>query len=69
MLWGSVDSQVGGAVDITLGLPADTLRRLGLSAPDGHVLPIAVGGTSDGYKVDWSTCVSVLSELSKMLIR
>ena len=55
VFWGSIDSQIDGKVDVTLGLPTDTLQRLGLSAPPGHVLPIAIGGTTDGYKVDWTT--------------
>lgn len=57
VFWGSIDSQIDGKVDVTLGLPADTLQRLGLSVPAGHVLPIAIGGTTDSYKVDWTTCV------------
>ncbi len=48
--WGSVDSQVEGPVDVTIGLPRDALRRLGLDAPPGHVLPIRIGGTSDAYQ-------------------
>ena len=56
VFWGSIDSQIDGKVDVTLGLPADTLQRLGLSAPAGHVLPIAIGGTTDSYKVNWTTC-------------
>jgi hypothetical protein len=63
VFWGSIDSQIDGKVDVTLGLPADTLQRLGLSAPDGHVLPIAIGGTADSYKVDWTTASAKLATL------
>jgi hypothetical protein len=55
VFWGSIDSTIDGKVDVTLGLPTDTLQRLGLRAPRGHVLPIAIGGTIDGYRVDWTT--------------
>jgi hypothetical protein len=29
VFWGSIDSQIDGKVDVTLGLPAETLQRLG----------------------------------------
>lgn len=54
MVWGAVDSQVDGPVDITLGIPSDTLKRFGLDVPPDHVLPISIGGTSDAYRVDWT---------------
>jgi len=54
VVWGTVDSQVDGPVDITLGIPSDMLKRFGLDVPADHVLPISIGGTSDAYRVDWT---------------
>ncbi len=37
MAWGFVDSQVDGPVEITLGIPADALLRLGITIPSNQV--------------------------------
>jgi hypothetical protein len=63
VVWGTVDSQIDGPVDVTLGIPADTLKRLGLDVPADHVLPVSIGGTSDAYRVDWTSASSKLATL------
>eukprot|EP00208_Stichococcus_sp_RCC1054_P005161 CAMPEP_0206136414 /NCGR_PEP_ID=MMETSP1473-20131121/1648_1 /ASSEMBLY_ACC=CAM_ASM_001109 /TAXON_ID=1461547 /ORGANISM="Stichococcus sp, Strain RCC1054" /LENGTH=665 /DNA_ID=CAMNT_0053528935 /DNA_START=263 /DNA_END=2260 /DNA_ORIENTATION=+ len=61
--WGSVDSQIDGPVEITLGVGSDTLQRLGITIPADQVLPIAVRGTSDAYSVDWAAATSKILAL------
>lgn len=65
MVWGAVDSQVDGPVDITLGIPSDTLKRFGLDVPADHVLPISIGGTSDAYRVDWTRFYFKINSLGR----
>lgn len=53
-MWGKVTPANDSALDMTLGLPADTLAWAGLKGvpPDG-MLTIAVKGTADKPKIEW----------------
>lgn len=54
-VWGSVDADK--RVDMTLAIPADTLRRVGLTRlPASTVLPIQLKGTIKHPVVDWIRC-------------
>ena len=51
--WGRVDP-VSSSLDIALGVPADTLKLVGLKHVDrGAMLVIPVRGTSSSPRVDW----------------
>jgi hypothetical protein len=55
--WGRVDTARGSAMDMTLGLPADSLRPLGLrDLADDYVFPLAVRGTSAAPQIDLVRC-------------
>ena len=53
-MWGKVTPANDSALDMTLGLPADTLAWAGLKGvpPDG-MLTVAVKGTADQPKIEW----------------
>ena len=61
-------SNADGAVDFTLGIPADTLALAGLTglSPDA-VLPIKVRGTQGRPTVDWVRSASSPSFLGLYL--
>lgn len=62
--WGRVDGGRGNAMDMTLGLPAASLRPLGLGdLPTDYVFPIPVRGTSAKPQVDLVRCACCLCSL------
>jgi hypothetical protein len=68
-VWGTVDADKH--VDMTLAIPADTLRRVGLTRlPASTVLPIQVKGSIKRPDVDWLRCDmgTVPLMLTKILI-
>lgn len=53
-MWGKVTPANNSALDMTLGLPADTLAWAGLKGvPSDGMLTIAVSGTADKPKIEW----------------
>ena len=53
-MWGKVTPANNSALDMTLGLPADTLAWAGLKGvPADEMLTIAVKGTADKPKIEW----------------
>jgi hypothetical protein len=71
-VWGTVDADKH--VDMTLAIPADTLRRVGLTRlPASTVLPIQVKGTIkrpdvDWLRYDWNKYQADLCQVNKHLI-
>lgn len=54
IMWGQVDS-VNNLLDMTLGIPADTLAATGITTlPNDYVLPVPVKGTPQAPIVNWS---------------
>ncbi len=52
--WGRVDTAHGNAIDMTLGIPGDTLTTYGVKGlPDGFMLDIKVSGTCHDPQPDW----------------
>lgn len=53
-MWGSVDTGRDNAVDMHMGLPASTLRRLGAKeVEDDFVYQMKVGGTAQAPEVNF----------------
>ena len=56
-MWGKVDTGHNNAVDMTLGLPARALRRMGIkNIDDSRVLTFHVGGTAHAPEIDIAQC-------------
>ncbi len=52
-MWGQVDT-VNDELDMTLGIPADTLAATGIKElPSDYVLPVPVKGTPQAPNVNW----------------
>lgn len=52
--WGNVDA-MSSAVDLSLGVPANTLALIGLKGlPDEEMLLIPVKGSITNPRVDWA---------------
>lgn len=64
-MWGKVDTSRGNAVSMTLGLPALTLRRMGITRAitDDYVLPIKISGVSHAPEVDLASATRQLGSL------
>ena len=53
-MWGTVNTEKDNAVDMKMGLPATTLRRMGAKeVEDDFVYQILVGGTSQAPEVNF----------------
>ncbi len=53
IMWGQVDT-VNNVLDMTLGIPADTLAAIGIKTlPSDYVLPVPVKGTPQAPVVNW----------------
>ncbi|DBA71326.1 hypothetical protein WJX79_000596 [Trebouxia sp. C0005] len=64
IMWGQVDT-VDDVLDMTLGIPADTLAATGIKElPSDYVLPVPVKGTPQAPNVNWGKAVAQLTELS-----
>ncbi|DBA87659.1 TPA: hypothetical protein ACH3X1_004668 [Trebouxia sp. C0004] len=64
IMWGHVDT-VDDVLDMTLGIPADTLAATGIKElPSDYVLPVPVKGTPQAPNVNWGRAVGQLTELS-----
>lgn len=53
-MWGQVDT-TNNVLDMTLGLPADTLAAVGITTlPSDYVLPVPMKGTPQAPEVNWA---------------
>ncbi|KAK9862472.1 hypothetical protein WJX84_011774 [Apatococcus fuscideae] len=63
-MWGRVSTAHDNAMDMTLGLPADTLAVYGIKdLPKEFMLDIKVSGTAQNPHVDWPRAVGQLGKL------
>ena len=54
MMWGQIDT-VSSVLDMTLGIPADTLAATGIKTlPNDYVLHVPVTGTPQAPVVNWA---------------
>ena len=52
--WGSGFPHADNKVDMTIGIPADTLKMAGITAvPEDAMLTVGVKGTTSRPKFDW----------------
>ena len=57
-MWGKVDTGHNNAIDMTLGLPARALRRMGIKIVDeSRVLTFHIGGTAHAPEINIAQCV------------
>ena len=54
IMWGQIDT-VSNVLDMTLGIPADTLAATGIKTlPSDYVLPVPVKGSPQAPLVNWA---------------